>query len=677
MSEGNEENITENEIETVEQREKGTRKKTSRSKSKKSGKKKTSKETKESKRHNTKKKKTVKHEEKEIEKKIEEEKKEEEEKKLEEEKKEEEEEKKEEEIPKIEYADENLGPQFSEEIYLRKCIKNKNNNINEMSKDQDQFKNDLHSLLQKLNDTLTQNAEILYKKPQEDDYIKIEKLNYIANIKRKDIQISKSKNKIFKEQYELLSNRFKNTNADKIDEIEYKLDEIKFENNKLTKDIREYRNKQNVKAKVLETYSANKKYPKEIKSYTEEVKTLSTKKHEYYLRLNKNKKSLMNLIEEFEKTEKIYNELHDKENFFNRNIEEDLNKIRKDLTGDENTIFEKAENKSSIILQEHEEKMEKRELYKSRKFLKSIDNKNINIGKSSNLLISNNSKKNYDKYNYNPNLIRKKYAIVVREKSAGKEKNPISNKEFYNIDKELNANYDNTTDYEYRNMITKKEKYFDVNIKLEKSIKEVKKMYERKVKDSSIILDENMKKLNTLLQENDLLQKEIEDLKKIQFLNEDEERLRQEDYIEENNISDKKLIKGSNKNSTKDLNIHSNNNDVSETRNDILNDLNVFNENEVDNKILEENINEKDKNMKFPDISNIEENKEDKFEIDRNKVLADIKKKYGVKVHREDDDYQKEIDKEEREKLEKELEEEKNLYNNQNEENKNIQIEKY
>ena len=222
-----------------------------------------------------------------------------------------------------------------------------------MSKDQEQFKTDLHLLLQKLNDTLTQNAEILYKKPQEDDYIKIEKLNYIANIKRKDIQISKSKNKIFKEQYELLSNRFKNTNADKIDEIEYKLDEIKFENNKLTKDIREYRNKQNVKAKVLETYSANKKYPKEIKSYTEEVKTLSTKKHEYYLRLNKNKKSLMNLIEEFEKTEKIYNELHDKENFFNRNIEEDLNKIRKDLTGDENTIFEKAENKSSIILQEN------------------------------------------------------------------------------------------------------------------------------------------------------------------------------------------------------------------------------------------------------------------------------------------------------------------------------------
>ena len=121
----------------------------------------------------------------------------------------------------------------------------------------------------------------------------------------------------------------------------------------------------------------------------------------------------------------------------------------------------------------------------------------------------------------------------------------------------------------------------------------------------------------------------------------------------------------------KDLNIHSNNNDVSETRNDILNDLNVFNENEVDNKILEENINEKDKNMKFPDISNIEENKEDKFEIDRNKVLADIKKKYGVKVHREDEDYQKEIEKEEREKLEKELEEERNLYNNQNRENQN------
>ena len=41
--------------------------------------------------------------------------------------------------------------------------------------------------------------------------------------------------------------------------------------------------KHNTKKKVLENYSSNKKYPQEIKSYTEEVKSLANKKHEYFM----------------------------------------------------------------------------------------------------------------------------------------------------------------------------------------------------------------------------------------------------------------------------------------------------------------------------------------------------------------------------------------------------------
>ena len=152
------------------------------------------------------------------------------------------------------FAEGEGGPQFSEEVYLRKCIRNKDNNINDMSKDQEQFKNDLHVLLLKLNDTLTKNAEILYKRPQDEDFNLIEKLNYIASLRRKDIQTAKNQNKIYKEQYELLNNKFKNTNTDKIDEIENKLDEIKFENHKLTKDIRDFRGQRNklLKSKKIE-----------------------------------------------------------------------------------------------------------------------------------------------------------------------------------------------------------------------------------------------------------------------------------------------------------------------------------------------------------------------------------------------------------------------------------------
>ena len=210
--------------------------------------------------------------------------------------------------PKVEQIDENEGPHFSEGLFLSKLVKSRIYNIDEMSKDQEQFKSDLNYLLEKLNEILTQHGELLYKKDEEETMAQIEQLNYVANLRRKDIQTSKNQNKIFKEQYELLNNKYKATNSEKIDEIEVKLEEMKLENHKLTKEIRDAKNKQNVKAKVLENYSANIKYPREIQSYTEEVKTLSNKKHDYYLKLNTNKKSLVNVLGEFERADKLYKE---------------------------------------------------------------------------------------------------------------------------------------------------------------------------------------------------------------------------------------------------------------------------------------------------------------------------------------------------------------------------------
>ena len=449
-------NKGENNIETteIEQRE-NSRKKTSKTKTKKSTKKKSSKKSdkKETKKKTIKEQAEIKEEEKIEENKEEEEKKEEEiEIPIEEEKKEEEI------IPEKTFAEGEGGPQFSEEVYLRKCIRNKDNNINDMSKDQEQFKNDLHVLLLKLNDTLTKNAEILYKRPQDEDFNLIEKLNYIASLRRKDIQTAKNQNKIYKEQYELLNNKFKNTNTDKIDEIENKIEEMKLENHKLTKDIRDFRGQRNKKAKELEVYSANKVYPKEIKGYTEEVKTLSSKKHEYYMKLNKNKKSLLNEIAELERAKNLYQELHDTQNYFNAKIEEDINRLKEDLNGTEDEIFEKAENETAFILRQNKKNIENKELFKTPKILKPIDHKNIKVGKSSNFL-NNENKINYDKYNYNPQTIRKKYAIAVRNKSKSKDINKNDNN-IIDDENETHATYDNTTDYEYKNILNKKRKIF-------------------------------------------------------------------------------------------------------------------------------------------------------------------------------------------------------------------------
>ena len=54
-----------------------------------------------------------------------------------------------------------------------------------------------------------------------------------------------------------------------------------------------------------------------------------------------------------------------------------------------------------------------------------------------------------------------------------KEKDIVEEDDFSNI------NYNNLTDYEYRELSTKKEFYYDVTTRLEKSIKEAQKMYIR------------------------------------------------------------------------------------------------------------------------------------------------------------------------------------------------------
>ena len=120
------------------------------------------------------------------------------------------------------------------------------------------------------------------------------------------------------------------------------------------------------------------------------------------------------------------------------------------------------------------------------------------------------------------------------------------------------------------------------------------------------------------------------------------------------------------------------------TRNEILNDLKNF---EEDNKGIAK--------LKFPDLSNIEEDGNNiinkvniKNDYDRSKAIDDIKKKYNIKSNtienndlddiNLDDDIEDKLrkeqeellrkEKEDRERLEKELEEEKKFF----EEHENI-----
>jgi hypothetical protein len=118
----------------------------------------------------------------------------------------------------------------------------------------------------------------------------------------------------------------------------------------------------------------------------------------------------------------------------------------------------------------------------------------------------------------------------------------------------LKYDYNNTYDTDFQKILNKNDQLIERNKKIEKHMKESYKLYEKKIKDIQSTIEHNAKKLKSIRQQNELLTQEIGDLTKILKLSLEENKLKRE--LKEN---ESRLFK---------------NNDVSETRNDILQDLN-------------------------------------------------------------------------------------------------------
>ena len=258
------------------------------------------------------------------------------------------------------------------------------------------------------------------------------------------------------------------------------------------------------------------------------------------------------------------------------------------------------------------------------------------------------------RYNVRSGYNSRRMNIVAKNKSPKQntyEKGETSNNNILEEEDLSKLNYNNLTDFEYQELLTKKEHSYDVISRLEKSIKEAMKMYSRKIKDIKITLTANSKKLSERQQENNELETQIDELKKILTLTENEIKRNNMNNIynnkinEKNNIGEKELDSQkeylspdyyqSNKNKKNmDKKVLSNN-DL--TGNELLNDLKGINSDQTGPLISGQGGQKMSNiNMKFPDLSNIEEDKGDKNiiinnEFDRNKALDDIKRKYNIK----------------------------------------------
>ena len=446
--------------------------------------------------------------------------------------------------------------------YLRLQINEKMHQIEELSLSQDINKKTLTDILQKLNQTIKSNAELLYSgiDPNEDNtnnkpdtQNRIKKLYLIIETKKKELELSKEMNKNFKNKYEYMNKQYNISSIDKIDNFQRKIDDMKNSNSALNKKIKLINYKNHLKGKKLDLNSKIK-ISNDIKKYSDEYTTLMKEKYNQFVKLNNNKKLIKDAVAQFQYLMKILNgeenknnnenkkenEKNNENNFINKiknlKIEEDINNLKEDLSGNEENIYNKVITDKSIILGKYYKNINKNRP-------SSIINKRNNKSIKKIKLSIENLPKNI-KNNNNKKLINSKSCNdVISQNKIKNNENNNNNLDFID-DINLNEiNYDNLTNIEYEKINAKKQKYYNLDERLDKSLKDLSLLYEHKIKEINILLDINTKNLSNIQQENELLKSKIADLRRILELNKKEQKLLNQNmrYKSNNNLNEKKI----------------------------------------------------------------------------------------------------------------------------------------
>ena len=420
--------------------------------------------------------------------------------------------------------------------YLKDQIHEKMEKISELSLSQDTNKKTLTELLQKLNHAIRNNAELLYSgegilgysnvnenENKIDKKAKIGELRLLLENKKKELVQSKEKNENYKNKYNNLIKDYKVSSNSKMDIFHKQINTMKNNNLLLNKKIKILNTKTHLEGKKLDLNSKIKNN-NEIKKFSDEYTTLMKEKYKHYMKLNNNKKLIKDALEQFQYLMKMINrEENEKKNdkekdkildkIKNLKLEEEINNLKEDLSGNEETIYNRVISDKAIILEKY------KKINKSSSIIMS-NNKNYNNNKSINKLrIKLISKdKNVNENNKNKKILNSKSCddFIAKEKIF----NNINNIN----DEDININYETMTNSDYDKIKEKNQKYFNLDERLDKSIKELSLFYERKIKEINSVLDINSKQLSNIQQENELLKSKIADLGKILESNKKEKK---------------------------------------------------------------------------------------------------------------------------------------------------------
>ena len=542
---------------------------------------------------------------------------------------------------------------------LKEEIINKNNTLLKLNDEKEESKLKLNTIIKDLNTLISQNENYLYGKTP--DLSSIKRLQQLYTVRKKDLENSKKINQTFKSQHQLFENRANNVlTPEKINTFEEQIDLIKKENLEMNIKIKELKDKNVVSTKELNVCANNKKFPLKIKGYTDDVKSLASKKHDYYTKLNMNKRSLDNLIKEKGILEKLYDinlKNCKNENFISR-INFWFNLIKNDLNGSLEEIMERIETNNSKFIEE----IDRRNLLKTKnnknQLYLPLINEGINRARSSSPKKKSETLNKYDNNNKKQYQgIFNKYSILKENnldknymKKSLRKNNSITIKEENKIDLEIMNDYFSTTDDEYRDLLGRKDQFIETNSRLENNIKEVQKTSSKKLKNISRSISDNAIRLNSLKQQNELLNSEIINLEKVLELT-----IQQNEIKNEIKRNESKFIK-LNQRPINDITV-SDTNILKELKDDDNKKKSMYFNNTNFNNIEEEKLHKNDfslfhvesnKNIKFGDVSKIakidddtsiiKDNSNVKLNVSREKKIQEIKNKYFQFDKLDDDD---------------------------------------
>ena len=544
---------------------------------------------------------------------------------------------------------------------LQKEIIQKNENLISLHEEKEQSKNKLNDIVKSLNELVVKNSELLYQKEQ-DPYL-LQQLERVVELRKRDLTSSKKINNTFKLQYKSMSERIENLlSPEKIETFEGEIDSLRKENSDINSKIKILKDNNLENAKKIEGLKDNKKFNNKIKSYSEEIKSLGNKKHEYFTKINLNKRSLDNVIREKDVLLKLYNANinEDSDEIIVSKINFWLDLIKSDLEGNQDEIIEKAETDNSKVIKEIDKRVSKNN-NKNPLYLPSLNiNNNIERARS-----SSNEKREINNNINNINISQNIHKGIFSKYSILKERTKTKNLPRYmqyktedNKIGDINNDYENTNDNDYRELLNKKNEYVNMINRLEETIKEVQKTSSRKNKSVFNTVNDNSKKLSSLKQQNSLIKIEIEELEKILLLCQEEVRIKKEIKNNENKI---------NKNNHPDVTANIILNDLSNINEDDERKKSIYQINNIDLKDSKNDItleyNESNKKIIFPtDISKVEKIDEEEipeFKSNRNLSREQRLEEIKVKYLEMDEDNEEKVEENNKDKVEENKEEEK------------------